>query len=214
MTTAYTIAQNAQFNSIEISFTTKPSEEVREALKGLRFRWHHVKKVWYGYTTEEAARQAIDTATGAQPAPIQTAPQPAKEEKPAAENKPVSNKFGVQVGDIFSASWGYEQTNVDFFQVVALVGASSVRVREVCPQMVKEEAVCSMAADRTYKIDRALLPAASYSVFIKDQEKGDIKRLKSYDADGVSNPQFRLDTFASAYYCAPGSLKTYESWYA
>lgn len=29
---------------------------------------------------------------------------------------------GLSVGDILSASWGYDQTNVDFFQVVAVRG--------------------------------------------------------------------------------------------
>ena len=56
----YTIAHNPQFNSIEISFDGKPSEAIRDALKALKFRWHSVKKVWYGYSTEEAVRAAID----------------------------------------------------------------------------------------------------------------------------------------------------------
>ena len=56
----YTISKNAAYNSLEISFDGKPSEAVRDALKALRFRWHSVKKVWYGYTSEEAARAAID----------------------------------------------------------------------------------------------------------------------------------------------------------
>ena len=59
----YTITNNSQFNSIEISFDSKPSAEVREALKALRFRWHGQKKVWYGYTTEDEARKAIEAAT-------------------------------------------------------------------------------------------------------------------------------------------------------
>lgn len=56
----YTITNNAEFNSLEISFDGKPAQEVRDALKDLRFRWHGVKKVWYGYATEEEARAAID----------------------------------------------------------------------------------------------------------------------------------------------------------
>lgn len=192
----YTIAKNPEFNSIEISFDCKPSEAVREALKALKFRWHGVKKVWYGYTTEEAARAAIEGKPESKPAKTETV-----------------NKFGVQVGDIFSASWGYEQTNVDFFQVVALVGAQSVRVRQVYPEITAESAVSPMSEDRTYKISRELLPAAPSSVFIKDQERGDLKRLKSYAADGVSNPQFYLDSFADAHYCEPGEKKVYESWY-
>ena len=116
----YTITKNASFNSIEISFDSVPSAAVRDALKALRFRWHNIKRVWYGYTTEDAARAAIDGAGEAEPA---------KAEK--TEPKQVVNKFGVKVGDLFHSSWGYDQTNNDFFQVVALVGDSSVRVREV-----------------------------------------------------------------------------------
>ena len=58
----YTITNNAQFNSIEIAFDGKPSEAVRNALKELRFRWHRVKKVWYGYTNAETAAKAIEDA--------------------------------------------------------------------------------------------------------------------------------------------------------
>ena len=32
----------------------------------------------------------------------------------------------LQVGDILYASWGYEQTNIDFYQIIALKGKSSV----------------------------------------------------------------------------------------
>lgn len=56
----YTITNNPEFNSLEITFDGKPAQAVRDALKALRFRWHSVKKVWYGYATEEAARAAID----------------------------------------------------------------------------------------------------------------------------------------------------------
>ena len=207
---SYTISKNTQFNSIEINFTAKPSEAIREALKALRFRWHGVRKVWYGYTTEEAARKAIESAeNGAKT----TGTIKAAKASTKTTSAPKANKYGVRVGDIFSSSWGYEQTNVDFFQVVALVGESSVRVREVCPTMTNETGISSMSADREYKITRDILPAADRSVFIKDQEHGDLKRLKSYAADGKSNPQFNLDTFANAYLCSDKTIKTYESWY-
>ena len=196
----YTITTNPSFNSIEISFDGKPSEEIRNALKQLRFRWHSVKKVWYGYSTEEAARAAIDGK------PTKTEP------------KTTVNKYGVKVGDLFSASWGYEQTNVDFFQVIALVGETSVRVREVYPQMIDESPTCSMAADRTYKLTNELLPPASSSVFIKDQEKGDLKRIKpGYCQDpeeAKKHCYFYLDSFANAHKCNGESKTVYESWYA
>lgn len=61
---AFTITNNAQYNSVEISFDEKPTEAIREALKALRFRWHSVKKVWYGYATEEAVKAAIEGQSG------------------------------------------------------------------------------------------------------------------------------------------------------
>lgn len=64
----YTISKSIQFNSLEISFTGKPSEAVRTALKALKFRWHGVKKIWYGFADESTVVDAIqkaepDTAT-------------------------------------------------------------------------------------------------------------------------------------------------------
>lgn len=61
-TITYTINTNTQFNSLEIFFDGKPSDAVREALKALKFRWHKVKKCWYGYAEQEAVQNAIDGA--------------------------------------------------------------------------------------------------------------------------------------------------------
>ncbi|EMJ2323810.1 hypothetical protein V7L32_004279 [Salmonella enterica] len=37
----------------------------------------------------------------------------------------------VKVGDIFASQWGYEQTNVTFYQVISLHGKQTVCVREI-----------------------------------------------------------------------------------
>lgn len=58
----YTITKNAQFNSLEIAFDGKPSDEIRNALKSLKFRWHNAKKVWYGYAEKDAVEEAINAA--------------------------------------------------------------------------------------------------------------------------------------------------------
>lgn len=198
----YTINANPTFNSLEISFDSKPDYKIRETLKSLKFRWHNVKQIWYGYADEKTLRKAL----GEDAPKTETA----KSEK--------TNKYGVKIGDIFFASWGWEQTNVNFFQVIALVGECSVRVREVCPQMIDEKPTCGMAADRTYKLTNELLPTSSYSVFIKDQEKGDLKRIKpGYNADPEEAAKccyFYLDSFANAHKCNNETITTYESWYA
>lgn len=204
----YTITKNDAFNSIEISFDSKPSEAVREALKGLRFRWHGVKKVWYGYSTEEAVRAALGETTEKKTTTKANAPRKAEK----------VNKYGVKVGDLFECTWGWEQTNVDFFQVVELVGECSVRVREVYLEIVADEAVGPMSANRTYELTNELLAPVPRSVFIEDQERGDIKRLRpGYDSDpeeAKKHCAFKVSSFASAYKCNGDTVKTYESWYA
>lgn len=55
----YEIRNNNQFNSKEIYFDGKPSEEIRNALKELKFRWHSVKKCWYGFSQEQELVNAI-----------------------------------------------------------------------------------------------------------------------------------------------------------
>ena len=44
----FTITDNAQYGTLEITFEGKPSEMVRAFLKENKFRWHNTKKVWYG----------------------------------------------------------------------------------------------------------------------------------------------------------------------
>ena len=199
--TEFKIENNAQYNSTEVFFESKPTREVIDSLKAVKFRWNPRKGCWYGFLTADEVKAILEGEKA-----------PEKPTKKAAE--PKKNKFGVKVGDYFEASWGYDQTNVDFFQVVELVGECSVRVKEVCPEMIAEEAISGMSADRTYKLDTTkMAPLANYSSFIKDQEKGDLKRLKSFAADGVSNPSFYLSSFADAHYISADTIKTYESWY-
>ncbi len=49
----------------------------------------------------------------------------------ASKQAPTQNADGVHVGDLFCESWGYEQTNVSFFQVVALKGKHTAVLREI-----------------------------------------------------------------------------------
>lgn len=52
----YTTKNNEEYNSTEIYFDAKPDEQTRDALKKNGFRWHSVKKCWYGKkTTEDVA---------------------------------------------------------------------------------------------------------------------------------------------------------------
>ena len=54
----------------------------------------------------------------------------------ASKAQPTQNAAGVHVGDLFYASWGYEQTNIDYFQVVALKGAHTAQLRKICCEYI------------------------------------------------------------------------------
>ncbi len=118
---SYTISENAHFNSREIIFDAKPSTETREALKALKMRWNPSRSVWYGFASAEAITAALNGA----PVAGATAK---SEPKPKAE--PV-NADGVKVGDLFYCSWGYEQTNIDYYQVIALKGKHTAIIKEI-----------------------------------------------------------------------------------
>lgn len=43
-------------------------------------------------------------------------------------------KHSAKVGDIFRSSWGYDQTNIDYYQVVELIGQHFAMVRQIQQQ--------------------------------------------------------------------------------
>lgn len=51
-------------------------------------------------------------------------------------SEPTQNADGVRVGDLFYSSWGYEQTNVDFYEVVALKGKHTAVIRKISGEYI------------------------------------------------------------------------------
>ena len=121
---------NKQLNGIELIFQEKPATEILTMVKGNGFRWHRQKKLWYAKVTDErkafvkelqkANTEIISVSNNVSDTPIKT----------KAKKQPV-NKYGVKVGDMFCDIWGYEQTNVDFYQVVDLKGSTTVVLKPV-----------------------------------------------------------------------------------
>lgn len=88
---------------------------------------------------------------------------------------------GVQVGDFFVSSWGYDQTNVDFYKVVGLT-----------PKGVKVQKWSMAATDSTHPSADYMVPSDGGPVTrtFRDYETGEStihvepvisKRLQSYD---------------------------------
>ena len=53
------------------------------------------------------------------------------EQKARKELAKASNIGKVKVGDIFTTHWGYDQTNVEFFQVVELLSNVTIKLQEI-----------------------------------------------------------------------------------
>lgn len=83
--------------------------------------------------SEQRAREAAARETARTMSPEAFA---ARIEYEQRRQEPTQNADGVRVGDIFCVSWGYEQTNVNFYQVVALKGKKTAVVREIAGECV------------------------------------------------------------------------------
>lgn len=193
---------NEEKHGVEIFFDSKPAEEIRNRMKAAGFRWG--KGYWYAKQNAERIALAEELTSGNK-----------TENAPKTERKPEEkkNKYGIKVGDVFGMSWGYDETHNSYFQVIALVGKESVKVREINPRTVSCEACGPMAEDRVIEITNEILPPSPYSVFIKDNEHGDLKRVQQDTSwNGKTETYIKMDHHW-ANYCKPGTEMIYESWY-
>lgn len=93
----------------------------------------------YYYPTKEAREQRISE--------YKTNSDRAFEEKKRKKETLKNFTPKTKVGDIFQTSWGYEQTNVEYFQVVELLSKRYALVREIGMQTVPERTYSHGMAD-------------------------------------------------------------------
>jgi len=196
------IIKNEELKGIEIYFDEKPQTEVLSTLKAEGFRWHHVKKCWYNKISDAVLKIAESLANGQ----VLTTTKATKTER---QPKKAINKYGVKVGDIFFMSWGYEQTNLNFFVVTELVGNQSVRIKE-CVLKTTEESMYSHGMARDVAFDTSKFEILERSLFCKDDQKGKgmLKRVCQM-GDSV---YLNMTSYANAY--PYKGAKLYNSWYA
>lgn len=123
----------------------------------------------------------------------------AKKAERQAEKK--SFEHNVQVGDIFYTSWGYDQTNIDFYQVISVKGQTA-EIREIEPILKWDENL----GDRGYCI-----PSPSN---FKPDSKPLKKRIQS-NYNG-SKPSFKIASYAHAMpveYTEVAGVRIYEKKY-
>jgi hypothetical protein len=196
------IIRNEELRGLEIYFDEKPQTEVLSTLKAEGFRWHRIKKCWYNKISDAVLKIAESLANGQ----VLTTTKATKAER---QPKTAINKYGVKVGDIFYMSWGYEQTNLDFFVVVELVGSQSVRIKE-CVLKTTEESMYSHGMARDVAFDTSKFEILERSLFCKDDQKGKgmLKRVCQMGDSVFLN----MTSYANAY--PYKGKKLYNSWYA
>lgn len=189
---------NPSLNGIEISFDRKPSAETLKSLKGAGFRWHAKKKIWYAKQTAERLSLAHELAGEPAEAAVTR----------KAEIKAVKYNHSLRVGDILEASWGYEQTNVDFFLVVK-ASTSCVWVKECTLPLIKDEAVSGMARNARYDISNPVIKEDGYFV---DQVNGSRFKVHNYSKNSLpENDSIKIKDSIIAHKYSGETV--YESWY-
>lgn len=62
----------------------------------------------------------------------------AKKQATRSKKSDINIQDHLQMGDIFTCSWGYEVTYIDYYQVVGFKGKSTVLLREIAPQLISD----------------------------------------------------------------------------
>lgn len=148
-----------------------------------------VKAVWaYRFKSIEEMTKYISNDFDNRKASIEKNISSKQERK--EKNKVISD--GIQVGDIFCYSWGFEQTNVDFYQVVEKPSKATIIIRPIGHEVLE---TCSWASEYVRPVKDAFIGERSEKVRLSGSY---FKRSCGY-ATKIDNPK---------------TSKHYHSWYA
>jgi hypothetical protein len=173
-------------SNCEIFFTTAPTRN--GSWYAIAYRGKGAKPTGhFSFSTKERLDSYIERFVEINKAAIK-----AKMDR-KAEQKKRDAEVIVKVGDIFCNAWGYDQTNVDYYQVVQ-VKAKSVLVREIGSEHVAGSGGFMCCDVRP----------------VKDSFKGEtiLKRVKNYSGKPYLSFEFGSGSFVEegqTHYC---------SWYA
>jgi len=87
---------------------------------------------YYTYSSAERRDEAVAKYVAGGVASMK-----AKAERKAEKNAKMSKPQPYKVGDLLYTSWGYDQTNVDFYEVVGLFGKRGVVIKAIAGEHVE-----------------------------------------------------------------------------
>jgi hypothetical protein len=110
----YELSWDDQELGIQIYYKESPT------IGGLCFVGRAIKPTWHYRFRNAEQRQAEVTKTFE----WVSAHANRKAERKAKKAEATAN-HGVEVGDVFRSSWGYDQTNIDYYEVIAITGKTA-----------------------------------------------------------------------------------------
>lgn len=120
--------------------------------------------------------------------------------KEVAKEKAFKNFPHIQVGSLFASSWGFDQTNVDFYQVIKRT-EKTVTVQKIASKVAEtqQESNTSMAAYVVADVDNF------------QDEKPITKKMASWKKDG-SEVSIKISSYSTAFETTE-TKEHYTSWY-
>lgn len=173
----YELSWDDQDLGIQIYYKDEVSPSGKAIVGGLCFVGKAVKPTWF-YRFRNG-QERIDEVTSTFKRVRERA-----EYKATKKAEIASIKHDVKVGDIFQSLWGYDQTNIDYYEVVAVAGKTAT-IRPI-----------RSLVDSDGYLQGNCVPSPS-------NFKGDaFKKLIQYTS-ATSEPHLRLNSFSNAWRIKP-----------
>lgn len=120
-------------------------------------------------------------------------------------------KTTVQVGDIYRTSWGYDQTNVEFFEVVRVTGASAV-LRRTAHTVSDNRRIYPLPG--RYTTDYLLMGNPGTPTRIRDEARGYSEKMCRKQRGYKGDTYFKISQVRYAYkYEGGGAFDTIAAGY-
>ena len=177
----YTIRPNEQYGSLEITFDSKPSQSVRDALKANKFRWNGKKGVWYGKTDQQTIADALDKAyeKSAAPAPVDLSQKPMERTGDT-----------VTIGDPAKATHEVEITLSDEEYDALMQAVPESKPQDAYTDLETALATANVSVKNGYRFDVRFTPGANIYT-------GSIERAEDPNGYPVFNARSRIYTTGS-----------------
>jgi len=119
----------------------------------------------------------------------------------------------VKIGDMFSMSWGYDQTNVNYFQVTRLT-SKGVYVREIGAKSV--EGTQGFMCESVVPNPNSFLERSQWCGGFDDGNPETFRKIQFSRWNGPGTEASAYFNFKGRYFARPVKVneQTYNSWYA